>query len=138
MNSLRNESTHVTLHNLTSGGGGEVVELIEGFNSRMSDFVLVGVSGDSCGLRVGWDLNEEFLDIKFPRGASEIRVLVDSMVIEMFVNNGLSTKSFFKNTTNTDAFHLGLLFGDEEGCSFESIDVWEMKPFGFTYDDSTE
>jgi len=93
-----------------------------------------------CGIRVLWDGADEFTDVMIPFsmaiGSAEnnvgsdvnFRVLVDSSIIEVFVNFGEQTKTLFAYPTKAESVSVGLL---GKGCVFHSMEAWKMNPYEF-------
>ena len=90
---------------------------------------------ETCGVRVQWENDTEFTDVLVPRGTVDLRILVDSFVVEVFYDHGRSVRTTLKPLNGGGRNKLAF-FNKGNGstggdCIFTRVDVWNMQPMGF-------
>ncbi|GMI48165.1 hypothetical protein TrCOL_g12610 [Triparma columacea] len=124
---LREEEGAAELENLVIGD--EVKQL--DFEGRMFDIEAdVEVEGDGCGFRVLWDGADDYLDVIIDKGTTNVRMLVDSSVVETFFDGGRTSRTQFFSVGSKENQKIALI-GDGEVCKFSSVKLWKMSPYEF-------
>ena len=78
----------------------------------------------TCGVRVQWENDTEYTDVRVPRGTVDLRILVDSFVVEVFHDRGQSARTTLKPLTGGGRknrlafFKKGSGTGGDCSCSF--------------------
>mmetsp|Transcript_12865 Transcript_12865/g.26257 ORF Transcript_12865/g.26257 Transcript_12865/m.26257 type:complete len:461 (-) Transcript_12865:94-1476(-) len=109
--------------------GDEVKKL--DFEGRMFDVEAeVEVEGENCGFRVLWDGEDERHDIMIDKGTKNVRMLVDSSVIEIFFDGGRTSRTEFFSVSKKESVKFGLV-GDGNTCKFNTINLWQMNPYKY-------
>ena len=118
---LRMEETHVT-----------TVEGLDTLNGRMMDFVgrpNFDQDATGCAVRVLSNGGDEYTDIIIPAGTVDVRILVDSSIVELYLDGGRVATTLF--VTIEDWASNGVSLEGGEGCGWEQVEAWEMKPFEY-------
>ena len=143
LESLRNEDSHISsIEHSTLIQDDEPLKL-DGVEGRMLDLKFdadyMNSPENGCGVRVLWtEGSDEYLDILIPTelaipphnvgSDANFRVLVDSSIVEVFINFGERSQTYFSYPKQSSSTSVGII---GKGCVFHSFDSWQMEPMGF-------